>query len=77
MPAGGVPYAGAGGATLARAPAAVSDAPPPPCPCGHPISDDYRCIAGWVYGPCGHEACGGVCETFGQCTGKCTCDPDD
>ncbi|MET9222339.1 hypothetical protein ABZX65_26745 [Streptomyces sp. NPDC003300] len=51
--------------------------PPAQCPCGHPICDDYRCIAGWIYGPCGHDNCGGVCESHGECKGGCPCQEDE
>lgn len=47
---------------------------PARCPCGHPMGDDYRCISGWVYGPCDHELCGGVCESLDTCTSDdCAC----
>jgi len=56
------------------------DPVPPPvrCPCGHQICDDYRCIAGGIYGPCEHELCGGVCEYHGDCKGDgCACKEDE
>jgi hypothetical protein len=53
-------------------------AAPSACPCGHPICDDYRCIEGWIYGPCPQETCGGVCESAGQCTSEnCACKEDE
>lgn len=32
--------------------------------------EEYMCIDGELYGPCGHEFCGGVCVPIGDC-------PDD
>lgn len=48
------------------------------CPCGHPLNENYRCIAGWYYGPCEHPDCGGVCEYWGDCTSPdCACRDED
>ncbi|MFC1418541.1 hypothetical protein [Streptacidiphilus cavernicola] len=43
------------------------------CPCGHGHPDLYQCIGGWIYGPCDHEDCGGVCETVAECKGLPGC----
>lgn len=31
----------------------------------------FMCIDGRVYGPCSHDACGGVCEYHGECECEC------
>lgn len=35
------------------------------------LSDDYQCIDQKIYGPCGHENCGGACTCVAEC--KCGC----
>ena len=37
------------------------------CPCGHPLDsdgypDEYGCLNGHIYGPCGHPNCYGRCD---------------
>lgn len=29
--------------------------------------EDWMCIDGTLYGPCGDDNCGGVCTHYGQC----------
>lgn len=41
-----------------------------PCECGYD-GEDWRCIEGRVYGPCGHADCGGVCEYLDDCKHEC------
>ncbi len=40
------------------------------CLCGLD-AELWRCIDGTVYGPCGSEYCGGVCEHVGACDCDC------
>jgi hypothetical protein len=52
------------------------------CPCGHPVDsegtpDEYTCLNGHIYGPCGNGNCYGSCDdTAGTCKSldDC-CDP--
>lgn len=55
-----------------RCPRCLGDpeAPDHPCHCGL-MGDDYMCINGIVYGPCGDEHCGGVCVIDGDCDCDC------
>lgn len=60
------------------APTPLTPDAPARCPCGHDIGDEYLCIEGRIYGPCGHEDCGGVCEYYGECNGDgCACEEDE
>lgn len=45
----------------------------PRCPCGHPLDpdgdpDQYGCLNGLIYGPCGGSVCYGRCaDSYGNC----------
>jgi hypothetical protein len=41
------------------------------CTCDFGPLSDWMCIEGTVYGPCGHESCGGLCEPTEAC--GCAC----
>lgn len=52
------------------------------CPCGHPLDmdgdpDQYGCLNGRIYGPCGDSCCNGICDdTAGFCQdADGCCDP--
>lgn len=52
------------------------------CPCGHPLDsegtpDEYTCLNGLIYGPCGEDNCYGSCaDTYGRCKSlDGCCDP--
>jgi hypothetical protein len=50
------------------------------CPCGHWTGGDYMCLNGSIYGPCGDDNCGGVCDdTAGTCRedDNCLCGDDE
>jgi hypothetical protein len=49
------------------------------CPCGHWTGGDYQCLNGLIYGPCGDENCGGVCDdTAGVCKSDgCACEENE
>lgn len=54
------------------------------CPCGHDLDadgapDEYMCLNGRIYGPCGSDVCNGVCDdTYGFCDADgCLCEEDE
>lgn len=56
----------------------------PRCPCGHPLDpdgdpDQYGCLNGLIYGPCGDGCCYGRCsDSHGTCKSlDGCCDPEE
>lgn len=54
------------------------------CPCGHTLDEDgepglLMCLNGSIYGPCGDEFCGGICDdSHGTCKSlDGCCDPTE
>lgn len=54
------------------------------CPCGHPLDEDgdpdqYGCLNGLIYGPCGESVCYGRCaDSYGRCrSAEGCCDPEN
>lgn len=66
-------------AAAVRARQEIESRPADRCPCGHDMGGDYMCLNGLIYGPCGDDNCGGVCEdNAGYCKGAdCRCAEDE
>ena len=53
------------------------------CPCGHPLDadgdpDQYGCLNGRIYGPCGNGCYGRCADIYGHCKSvEGCCDPEE